>query len=522
MGRTLTNNTQIAYTIETSLGVAGTEWFIVEPNAINNFGATITTVARDPISQNRQLRKGTVTDLDSAADYDEDLTISSFRNFIEGFVFANGVNTDVTQLLSTTVADGGAGTDTFSVPSLSAAQAGKFGVDTLIWATGFGTAGNNGLFPIATAASATDTTLEVPTGSLVAETGATARVSFAGHRIAAGDTVTWTWDGANNEATLNLTGAVALLQGLGLSLGQLVHVGSIALLGGAIQNAFENAAANDMFGYARVSRFSGADDVVFDKVAAALQFTDATDPATPVDLVFGEFIRNVPVSDADYLERSFQFEAAFPNLGTGAVGNTDESYQYSLGNYCNTVEFNLPLTDKATVTFGFIGTDTENPTTVRKTGADSASQPTQTAAFNTSADIARLRITNVDESGLTTDFKSITLRLNNNVTPEKVLARLGAAFLNTGNFEVTMETQLLFSNPLVINAIRENRTVTMDFVIRNDDGVIGVDIPSLTLSGGGREFPVDQSILINTTTTAFGDSTLGTSIGVSLFPVPLP
>ena len=522
MGRTLTNNTQIAYTIETSLGVAGTEWFIVEPNAINNFGATITTVARDPISQNRQLRKGTVTDLDSAADYDEDLTLSSFRNFIEGFAFANGVNRDVTQLASTAAVDGGAGVDSFTIAALTSAQADKFEVDTLIWATGFDSTTNNGLFAIATDAVAGNTALEVPTGSLTAETGATARVSFAGHRVAAGDTVTWTWDAGNSEATLASTGIGTALQALGLTLGQLVHIGSVATLGGSIQNAFENAATNDMFGYARVTRFPDADSVMFDKVDSALRFTDATDPTTPVDIVFGEFIRNVPVNDADYLERSFQFEAAFPNLGTGAVGNTDESYQYSIGNYCNTVEFNLPLTDKATVSFGFVGTDTENPTTTRKTGAASASQPTQTGAFNTSADIARLRITNVDESGLTTDFKSITLRFNNNVTPEKVLARLGAAFLNTGNLEVTIETQLLFSNPLVINAIRNNTTLTMDFVIKNDDGVIGMDIPSLTLGGGGREFPVDQSILINTTATAFGDSALNTSIGVSIMPVPLP
>jgi hypothetical protein len=40
----------------------------------------------------------------------------------------------------------------------------------------------------------------------------------------------------------------------------------------------------------------------------------------------------------------------------------------------------------------------------------------------------------------------------------------------------------------------------------------------MTLGGGDREFPVNESILVNTTAQAFGDPTLGTSLGVSLFP----
>ena len=123
MGRVLTNNVSMSYSIESALGVAGTTWFLIEPNAINSFGAEITTVARNPISRNRQRRKGTVTDLDSSVEIDEDWTLSSFRDFAEGFCFSTGVNTDVTQLATTateTVAD------TYAVAALTAAQADKF------------------------------------------------------------------------------------------------------------------------------------------------------------------------------------------------------------------------------------------------------------------------------------------------------------------------------------------------------------------------------------------------------------
>ena len=53
MGRVLTNNVNMAYSIESALGTAGTTWFNLEPNDIGAFGAQITTVSRDPISANR-------------------------------------------------------------------------------------------------------------------------------------------------------------------------------------------------------------------------------------------------------------------------------------------------------------------------------------------------------------------------------------------------------------------------------------------------------------------------------------
>ncbi len=520
MGRVLTNNVSMSYSIETAIGVAGTTWFLIEPNAINNFGAEVTTVARNPISRNRQRRKGTVTDLDSAVEIDEDWTLSSFRDFAEGFCFVTGINTDVTQLASTAAETT---TDTYTVAALTAAQADKFEFSadgsTLLWVTNFLEAGNNGLKVIDADIATSATALSV-TENLVDEAVAPtdAKISFAGFEIAAAATPVWTYS-APQAVLSGVTGLGTILQQLGLTPGMQVHVGSIASAGSStIQNALENASANDMFGYARCIAID-ADTVTFDKLDAALAFTDAA-IAPAVDLVFGEFIRNVATTSAEFLERSFQFEAEFPNLDTG--GNS--KFQYSLGNFCDTAVFNLPGQDKATVTFGFIGTDTENPvvTGSRKTGADTATNPTQTGAFNTSSDIAHLRITQVDETGLTTDFKSLTLTLGNEVSPEKVLAQLGAKFINTGNFLVDLESELVFTESAVIDAIRDNTTLTMDFIVKNDDGVISVDIPSMTLGGGERSFPENESVLISVTGQAFQDASFGSSIGITIFPIPLP
>lgn len=515
MGRVLTDNTGLSYTIETSLGVAGTEWFLLEPNDLTQFGSTISTTARNPISKSRQRRKALTTDLDSGAGFEEDVTLSAFRDFIEGYCFATAINRDVTQLTATaaeTTADSYTG-----LTALTASQADKFEIDTLLWVTGGLNSANNGLKAV-DADIVTSATAITVAENLVDET-ASFRISFAGHRIATADTVTWDWDGTEKQATLNSTGIGTALQALGLTAGELVHIGSIASAGGAIQNAFENSAANDMFGYARAISFT-ADTVIFDQVVTALQFDDLTDPATPVDILFGEFVRNVSVDDPDYLERSFQFEGEWPNLGQAG----GDEYEYALGNFCNTMAINLPLTDKATITFGFTGTDTEPPvaSASRKTGAANAQRPTQVAGFSTATDIARLRITDVDEDGILTDFNNITLTINNNVTPEKVLGTLGARFINAGDFDVSMTSTLIFTDSGPISAIRNNLTQRMSFIIKGDDGVIGVDIPSMTLSDGGRDFPRNESIRINLTGNAFEDATLNTSIGVSIIPVPLP
>ena len=246
--------------------------------------------------------------------------------------------------------------------------------------------------------------------------------------------------------------------------------------------------------------------------------------ADAVDLLFGQFIRNVTTSDAAFLERYFEFEGGYPNLfetePPTPLANPD-GFEYALDNLANTLELNLAGQDKATFSASLVGTDTEAPVdnASRKTNADTPANPGHSKeAFNTSADFARLRIQDVDETGLTTDLSEMTVTFNNNVAPEKVLGVLGARFLNFGNFEVDIETTALFSSENVLARIRENTTVTMDFVLENADGVIGIDLPSMTLGGGGKDLTPNESIRVNLTGQAFQDPTLGTSIGVSIIP----
>ena len=509
MGRVLSNNVSIAVTEESALGevLVSADWLQLEPNSLGAFGATISTIVRNPISKSRQRKKGTVTDLDSAAEFEHDVVYDVVARMMRGFMFAKGQREGSQNVPVSAIAAAG----TLTVPALANSK--HFNGDSLLWLNGFERAANNGMRVVKADPAANGTAITVDDyadATMSNQITGTGKASACGFRAKAATVVAI----ASGVMTVTATALGTELLERGAVPGMLVHIGSIAELGSAVKNGF--AAGN--VGYARI-RTMAAGVVVFDKLDSSLAAKGSS--SSDVDYVFGDLIKSVDVDDSNYLEQSYQFEVLHPNLGSGVLGNEDDSYVYSKGNFCNTIGINLPLTEKATVSFNYIGTDTDVPTTVQK-AQGSLEDMERSEAFNTTADIARLRIENVDYSGLTTDFKSLTFNINNNVSPEKVLAKLGARFMNTGEFAVSIEAQALFTNPLVLAAIRDNKTVTMDFILKNNDGVIGFDIPAMTLGGGGRDYPENESVLVNLTCETFEDDVFDSSINFSLIPVPLP
>lgn len=505
MGRVLTNNTSLQYARESTelvggvIGLlvgetgapAGTPvWVALEPNSYGTIGSTIATVARDPISNNRQRRKGTITDLDSAAEFEIDNTFSHMRDFAEGFMFSTF---DGATLFVPSATDA----DSYTVADLTITLA----QNTLVFARGFVDPANNGLKLVDTGATTTD--IPITGGGLVTETPPVyASVEVTGFRTAAGD-LDVTVVGAT-QVTITSSAAIFTSPGLNLKPGMFIVFAS----GSAALNKFSDAAN---VGYVRiVSVVAGT--LVVDKTAQTWNVEVNT--TQEVEFFIGRYSSNVVTSDPLFIERSFQFEIGYPNLDNPS----GDKFEYSRGNYCNTLAFNMALADKATLSPAFIGIDTDVPTSTRKSGAATPNQPTMTEAINTTSDCARLRIAQIDETGLSTDFKSLTVTLNNNVSPEKVLCNLGARFMNFGNFEVDIEAQLLFTDSRVIDAIRNNETISLTFGARNNDGAFMVDIPAMTVGGGGKEFPVNQSVLVNLTGQAFADPTLNISTGITFFP----
>ena len=451
MGRVTTNNTQIAYAPEdpNNVGELPTNpvWTLLEPNDITDFSAELTTTPRNPISPTRQRRKGAVTDLDATAGFEHDTTYGLLEEFIPAFCFANRTNDDLNVRQAPVLATG------FTVSGYP--EDTRTEENSLYVADGYANPANNGLFRATD--DATATLIEATGQNLEAENSppSGARIRFAGKRIPTAQS-TSILPVANAQG--NFTDGVVTLtttsQGPNWAMAGLVNGQTIV-----IARPGDEGERNHIIGRVRETT---ATSIRLDKATQ----TGSVPTTSDIDVLYGGFVRNVAVSDqANYLERSYTVEATWDNLENDADGNPtgNDMYQYLLGGYCNSIALNLAGQSLATATIGFIGTDMPSPVASadRKTGASGAYPTPRTDALNTTADIARLRIlrSNTDTVGLTTFFDSATLTLNNNVSPEKVLGRLDAPFINFGNFEVDLESDVIFTNAGVIEAVRNNETV---------------------------------------------------------------
>ena len=513
-----TNDVGFRFAAQEELGVIpATGWEELEMRSITSFGAEIEKNTRTTLGQDRGASKPSIVGLTAPFEYEADITVSGMRKFIPGFCYAKNINGDVTELPVANIS----GADTINLPTpLTADQAPKFRQNALVWLSGASVSVNNGLKRIDTAAAANNSALDVGSG-LQPDSSPRIRASFAGYRRPSGSGLTFAYTDITKKLTIGFTGAGTTLRALGLTEGQRVHIGSPNDAGTEYQNA-PSSAGKVMYGTARVLMITDG-SVMFDQVSERLKAAPSALTGVTLDILFGEFIRNVRFNHDDYCEYAYVFEQEIRGLGDGSGSNTLPSYEYTLDQYPNQLSIDLPLKDDARVTFGFSGSDVLVPTTVRRPGPDNAVRPFKSAAFSTSADIARLTVDDVDDNGLTTDFETARFNLNNNVAPKYVLAHLGPKFQNVGALDVSMEATLLFTSPLVLAAIRRNDTVGYSTHLGNDEGNIFFDIPSATMSGGSRSYPENDSVSISVGIDAHKDDRFDSaSVMFSTIPVRLP
>jgi hypothetical protein len=342
------------------------------------------------------------------------------------------------------------------------------------------------------------TTSTVVTTTLTDESAppSTAKLEYAGFEATAGDLVVDA-DGNITSTTFDFTTDVT---GAGLLPGMIIYIGD-----GTTDNSFATAGS----GTARI-RVVAANKLTIDKQSSSTWAADAGAGKT-IRVFVGSWTRNVPLSHADYLNRTYQFEAAYTGLDV-----IDDGYEYAIGNNANQMTINLPLTDKATIGWGFIGLDQEEATDTQKTG--NWYSRSDTDAFNTTSDFGQIAFTDSSSNTLGAYFKDMTITINNNISPEKVLGTLGANNMNIGDFTVDMTTQVLFTSLDAINAVRDNLTTTFSFNVENDDGALHFDIPSMTLGSASKSFPRNETIKVDLSGNAFKDSFFGYAISVTDFP----
>ena len=313
-----TTDVTLRYARQTALGVSAipaTGWRRLILRDINAFGAEIEKNERRTLGQSRGASKASIIGLTAPFGYVADFTVSGIRDFIPGFCYARSINSDVTELKADSFAANGVVTLS---EDLNSDQARKFQTNSLVWLSGAGVTLANGLRLIRS--NSTSGNDELDTSSTVADgnndpDNNTLRASFAGYRKPPASPVTWNYTQINKRLTIGIAGIGPILRELGLTPGQRVHLGSPNQALNAYQNA-PTVNGSVVYGTVRCLRINN-NEVIFDQVDQRLKVSPTALSNLTLDILFGEFIRNVQSDHADYCEFAWTFEQATRGLGDG-------------------------------------------------------------------------------------------------------------------------------------------------------------------------------------------------------------
>lgn len=394
--------------------------------------------------------------------------------------------------------------DVLGPTHLASGTAGSFTVDAggalaagrLVFARVFANPQNNGLFLVGTGSTGTSVVVDHVVTETPGGPPSNAQLDVAGVRGAAGDI---TMDGFGN-----LTSTTLDFTTLGLNDFQWIYVGNPLVA----VNSFANAL---YFGSARIAKGGiAAHKLTLERREWTI---GAADPGTgkQIDIYFTRWFRNVAMDHGDYIKYpSYVFEITYPfDSGT--------QYEYMLGNIVDECTWNFPLTSKATFSMKLKGTKTPNPVSSRFTGPSVAIAPSTKVGVSTAADLARLRVSNVDESGLATSFQALKIMQKNNVSPLKELGQLGARTVNVGKHTVETDGTYLFTDVSIIDAVRDNRDMSQDILMRNGDFGALLDIQSMTLDTVDRKLEKNKAIELGAKSTAHQNDISGSTDSMSVF-----
>lgn len=457
---------------ESAIGVlpGSPVWHPLEPNSFGDFGANYVTTARSPLSNKRSRQKGSITDMDASGSFTADVTQNSLTRLMQSMCFAAARETPKTQPLNGT---GIAITSTTATTFAAAAGLNVFPVNALVKASGFAMDANNGLKLITASAAASLTT----TGNAVeAAPPATAKLEMVGYQFPNGDIAMSVVGGQ-----ARMTSTAGGINALNLIPGQWVFLGG--------DGAAEKFATN--IGFARISAITDT-TLTFDKTdwAPAIE----AGAGKTIRMFFGTVVRN-EIDPTLIKLRSVQIERTLGDDGSGVQS------EYLIGAVANTMTLSMPLADKVTSEMGFVAIDHETRTGAVGVKAGARPNLTGEEAFNTTSDFARVKVASIDNansnpSSLFGIVTEMNLAINNKVTADKGLGKLGAFDVSYGDFEADGSITAYFTDHKAVAAIRANTDVTLDVVLYKKNAGLVFDIPVMNLGGGRLNVEKDKAIMI--------------------------
>lgn len=448
-------------------------WNPLEPNSYGDFGVEITTVARDPISDDRQSKQGMVTDLEATGGFQSDLTQSNIQDIMQGFMFA-----DIRRKAEFGNGVGGVFTSVNGTYN-AASGLGVFVTGRLVFAKNFNVAANNG-FRRVTASSATTVTT-APVSVTEASPPATAALVEVGVQAGAGD------------INVDVSGAFYALTSTTLNFTTLGwNVNEWVFLGGDTAPVRFVTAGNN--GWKRI-RSIAAQRVEFDKSITVM--SNETGTGLTLQIFHGRVLKN---ETGNLIKRrTYQLERT---LGAPETTQpTQVQSEYLIGAVANKLNCEIGVADKVMCDLEFLACNGETRTGV--VGVKSGSRPAliEQDAFNTSSDFTFLSVSAAPTTatvtsalfGFMTEFK---FSVNNNAKLNKAIGTLGAIEVTVGKFKVEGELTAYFTEVTAIEAVKANTAHTAAGAMVKKNAGITFDMPLLTLGNARLNIEQDQEITI--------------------------
>lgn len=488
------NSTSTFFAEETSLRVlpVNPTWYAAEPNTFSDFGMDIKTVTRKPINISRQQGKGTTTDIDVVAGWNQDLTQNNMTRLLQGFLFANAREKfksapfNGTQLAVTGTAAHFTGAAGLTVPA-----------NRILKSAGFVTPGNNGLFLAGApaAGSIPATPYGAGAAAVVAEVSANATLECVGISLT-GDVELFVPNGTTILTPYLASAATVDFTTLGLIVGEWGYLGddnpAHAFVNGDVDNT-------SLYGFVRIKAIA-AHRLDFDLALGSDMWTPTAGgdfiavPGGGASFYFGTVIKNEQTVST-IIKRSYSLQR---QLGIG-IADTPQLEQI-IGALCNKMTINVKQNDKLTVDIDFVGMDAQYTNAAELTGVYTARL--NETAFNTSQDLF-LQLLNIidtttpNPAPLFAYATDATLDINNNVTADKALGVVGSFDGTAGMMAVSGKLTCYFNDINAVQAVRNNADVgTSSIYTRKNAGFI-TDIPLLTLGGGKLKVEKDKKIMVD-------------------------
>lgn len=475
------NVSELAYAVEESLKKLPEKavWITLEPNSYSDFGGQLTTLVRNPINSSRQNSKGVVTDLEASGGFNTDLTQTNLQDFMQGFMFANLRTKDELPIPAVD------GTNNDYEP---ADDGDEYKAGDLIFAKGFDSPANNGLkvvtgTPAASSVVVTDT-------NLVTATDQTGIISRVGWQF--GDAEVNIDIGSQPLPRLVRVSGTKNFTEFGLIPGEWVFIG-----GDATTHDFATAANN---GFKRV-RQVGETFIEFDKSTTTMAAETGT--GLSIRIFFGRVLKNELGSRV--VRRTYQLER---KIGAMDTDNLDQiQSEYLVGAVPNEFTLNVPTAEKITADLSFVALDNEQRSGATKPKDGDRPALVEADAFNTSSDVARIKLATVSSteenpSALFAFLTELTLVINNNVSTNKAVGVLGAFDATAGQFTVSGSVTAYFADVAAVAAVRNNTDITIDIHLVKANQGISIDYPLLALGDGRLNVEADQPITLPLTLEA--------------------